>query len=343
MSLSKHEHALTTAGVALSHSPLGVALQKYHPGRRTPHEAPSVSQLARMELNTAPAVRRTLAVLFTANATGFDLRLSNEDRTYIAWVQEVHAFLQAMADRWWGGVNPDIRMLFVDGDEVPPLLWSTSYIPALRISHPPSLDVAGARLGLTNGDLAELSLAWKEARRTAVYEAATAARDKIRRDRPLRNAITVHGASIRARFASAVPTTTTDESARLRRLIAEAYDDVAPDVAATARALRDYNELVQVGLACVLGFAEDLDSLVAVTLDPSIPATCAITRRRLDAHLTLTGREVRPLHLLTPFVLEDDGPLDGIYLATAMSFQLAADKATADVSGFRVRNLEMAS
>jgi hypothetical protein len=287
-------------------------------------------------------VRRTLAVLYTARVTSFDLRLTDEDRAYIAWVEDVRRFLQSVVDRCWDGINADIRKVFVDEDDLPLLVWTSTFIPGLRVSHPPSLLSAARRVGLEGPQLGPLARVWKALVETPAFRDARAGRDLIRRDSHLRATLIGHRARLLTELTRGALGGVAEESRRLATLCSTAYVGADPKVEEAARSLRAYNGLVQACLASLLGYAEDRSPWGPVRLDPDQPATFTYARHRLEVHLTTSDPAAVAMGLLAPFMLSDGGPVDGLYLSTMTSFQVTGSQTLVDVTGFRLRDLELA-
>jgi len=338
MSHSELETALLVAGDAISAGSLGRDLRRFHPGRRGTPER--FSFLAGMELNHPPPIQRTVRILYTAELTGFDLRLSEEDQTYLAWVRDVLLLLQALVDSWWGGINPDLRVLFVDGDDGPPLVLLNTMFPGLRIKRPPSLHRAAAALGLGDSELSALAKASHAARHTPAYKVAMEAAQQVRSDTSLRRVMQGERARLIPEFAPRRGIGIREETARVRGLLDSAYSGAGTRVRLAVRALRAYNELVTACLAFILGYAEADVPQAADEVEAEHPITVDIGPRKFLVHLTFS--QPRSLATGATFTLRDGGPLDGLYLSAGAGFQLVGDRMIVDRYGFRLQELELA-
>ena len=338
MSLSDLETALLAAGRALSTGQLGRDLRRFHPGRRGSRD--HFSFLAAMELNHPPPIQRTIRIIYTASSTGFDLHLSDGDRAYLAWIRDAKTLLQALADSWWGAINPDLRVLFVDGDDAPPIVLLNQMFPGLRARRPPSLRPAAQALGLGDVELSALSEARRAAHHTAVYEGAARIGRQIRADARRRRALQREKDSIMPELALRPMGRRSDEADRLRNLVDSAYSDADDWIQWAARGLRAYNELVHSCLAFLLGYAEDLEPAAAVVVEHEHPVTVEVASREFRVHLTLS----QPGSLATggTFTIQDGGPLDGLYLQIGSWLQATGDRAIIDRQGSRLRDLEVA-
>ncbi len=339
MSITALESAIVAAGNALVTSAFGVHLRSVNPGQRMVGESMRLRWLAAFESSLAPAVRRTLVVLESSRLTGRDLDLDAADLDYIQWVKSVHAFLQAAVDRFWLGIGPDLRMAFVDHDDLPPLPYTSSYIPALRVAHAPDLDTSSRAIGLAEAELSSLSRMWRAARRTPAFDAALAQATYLRR----RDGIRTRMLQLRGLVVTEGRTTQgpsfDDEQERLRRLGDSAYDSAAPEIRTIAKALRDYNELVQHCLALVLGAAERAHQTQPIRLSEE-----AIQADRDGRHfrIRITSGVADPgdFEFAAPFLIDDGGPLDGVYLTTFWRGQLVGRTMIFDVEGVRTREFE---
>lgn len=340
MTLTALEHALVAAGIATRRSPFGRTLQQHHPGRRgnTPDKA--FRWLANFELSLDPAVRRTLATLGAARLTGRDLALDDDDRSHLDWVSTLHRALQAVTDSFWGSIGPDIRALLIDEDDSLPLPFQPTYlIPELRVLHPPTLRTASRAVGMTEPDLAALSSVWREAQRTRTYAAAVAAASEVRRDRGIFRAL----AERRSQAFATVPAPSGLMTTYASAVLAHFGDAYASDqsLVTVAGHLRRYNRLTHASVVAWLGAAEDDRDRAPVELGDS---PIDVLRRRDSLSVRVTVRSnAGPLWLrmTSPFVIDDDGPLDGVYLATGIQVQGFGSASITDLAGDRIRELTM--
>ncbi len=293
-----------------------------------------------MELNHPPAIQRTIRILYTARMSGFDLHLTAEDRAYVAWVLQVDALLRALADGWWGEINPDLRVLFVDGDDAPPITLLNSMFPGLRARRPPPLRQSAQAVGLEDVELSALSRVRRAAHRTSVFRAATQIareiRSNARRRRALQRELDRLGPELEVRGGRSV----FDETERLRELVGSAYVGADAWIRGAVQGLRAYNELVHAGFAFLLGYAEDLDSQAPVVVEGEHPVSVEMSLRAFDVHLTFS----QPNSLVTgaTFTIGDGGPLDGLYWQTGTGFQAAGDLTILDLMGSRISDREIA-
>ena len=173
MNTADLDASLIAAVEAIGAGKFGEDLRRFNPGRRDAGTRSSL--LSGMELNHPPPIQRTVRILFTARLAGMDLRLTDEDRTYLAWVGSAVRLVEALVNSWWGEINPDVRTIFVDGDDAPPLVLINSMFPNSRVRRPASLRLAAATLAMTDRELTALSLAARATRKTEAFAAAVGA------------------------------------------------------------------------------------------------------------------------------------------------------------------------
>ncbi|MGO9179899.1 MAG: hypothetical protein ACLQBX_06455 [Candidatus Limnocylindrales bacterium] len=291
-----------------------------------------------MELNHPPPIQRTLRILYTARHRGFDLKLTQEDQTYVDWVGDAFILLQALADVWWSGINPDLRMLFVDGDDAPSFVLLNTMFPGIRVPHPPALRGAAAKVGLADRELAALVRAAHAAQLTPSFEAALAVARQVRsKDR---GRLAAERARIVSEFSRASIDSLDAERIRLRHVVDSAYEGTDAGVRRFAMRMRAYNGLVTACLAFLLGYLETDTKLQPLSIEEEHPITGDVARRSFHIHLTFTASE----HLggEEPFMIRDGGPLDGLYIQVGAGFQLQGQSLIVDRHGLRMRELEAA-
>ncbi len=339
MSLTPLESAIRAAIAVSGETAFGRDVEAHSPGRRGSGDRVGPNTLAGLELSLGPPIRRTFAVVNAAKQTGRPLRIDQEDREHIAWVEALLAAMQAVADRFWGEIRSDIRQLPVDVDDVVPLPFQPSLaIPGLRAKHPPRLAIAAERAGITDHELQVLREVWQAAQETPAYHAAMEAQENIRADRQLYRSLR----EIRVR--AVIPTPPHNErfveyAARLHREIQSIYERQPIAETRPALALRRYNRLIHAILVAWLAGLEDGPSVPV--LDPGDEAIDAeIVDGVLQAGLTvrLAGGLVLA-RISSPFIVDVESPFDGLYLTTGYRMQMVGSSSAVDVTGFRLRDL----
>jgi len=339
MTYSEFETELLAAAEVLWRGHLGEELRRFHPGRRSAYRDQS-QFLSGMELNHPPAVQRTVRILYTARMAGFDLGLTAADRPYLAWVSSALSLLQSVADGWWGPINPDIRRLFLDGDDMPPITLLNPMFPGLRAPRPLPIRRTARPLGLLDTDLAAFSRVRRASQRTPVFRAAAEIALEIRSDSSRRRALLAERDRRQSDIAIQEGSSVHAEAERLRRLTASLYEDSIPWVRRATTVLRAFNELVHTGLAFLLGYAEEANAHDALTPEAELPITVDASARQFDLHLTLTN--AKSLATGATFRIEDGGPLDGLYIQTGAGIQATGNHVIVDRRGSRIRELELA-
>src|SRR4051812_17539548 len=105
--VSPLEQASLALGEQLRRAEFGQRLQELHPSRRADDR--NFSALAGYEVNSAPAIRRTLQTLFLTELAGEPLSLSDDDRAYIAWITQAWRAIQRIAGRCWVPMRSELR------------------------------------------------------------------------------------------------------------------------------------------------------------------------------------------------------------------------------------------
>lgn len=338
MSISELETTIVVASNALVGSTFGAHLRAVHPGRRMVG-ASRIRWLAAFENSLAPAVRRTLAILESARLTGRDLELDAADHEYIEWVRATHAFLRSAVDRFWHGIAPDLRVAFVDHDDLPPLPFTSTYIPDLRVTRPPDLHASSRPIGITEAELSSLSRVWHAARQTPAFDEALTQASRVRRERGIRTSMLRLKAAVVAEGRNARGPTFDAEQERLRRLGDSAYASASDEIQTIANALRAYNELVQRCLALLLGAAER-DQMTRPLQVSNEPISAELDGRDFQVRMTTRSADPGELEFAAPFLIDDGGPVDGVYWVTSWSIQMLGGTMVFDVEGLRTRELE---
>lgn len=297
------------------------------------------------ELNAGPPVYRTIIVLDAARRTRRDLALSAEDRDYVDWVGTVQVALRTIADRFWGVIRPDIRLLVYDHDSVQVLHSGPAYIPGLRAKPGPSLHTACARVGIGERELSALAACWHAAHATEAYEAARSAATRIQLHDRLRQGLL---AKRDARIAEAESVfregpRLEDAARRLNRIADAAYETNDSEIRAAAEPLRAYHELLQAVLWTLLGFAEQPEGFDR-TLRTGLPRMAVNHRwRHLEAQFTATDNDSFPFpKMWAPFVVEGRALLDGLYICIGYAVHGLGEGGYIDLTGLLLRELEHA-
>jgi hypothetical protein len=318
-------------------------MREAHPGRRSAHDKGVVS-LASHELNAGPPVFRTLIVLDTIARTRQSFALSPDDQRHIASVRDLHIWLRALSDRFWGGVRADVRTLAFDYDNHFLLHSGPPYIPGLRDRPGPAYNTTSSRIGLTEAQKASLSACWHAAHKTDAYAAASAAAARIRLHDSLRRRmverLSVLNARAQAAYAEERPLG--DIARNIGEIREAAYDDADEDVRRAAMQIKAFHELVQHLMWALLGFAEQEPGKIA-TLTVGLPRTSVRHRwRMLDAQFTTSDVDSLGFPQTGgPFQVVGRGPLDGVYVCIGFNAALG-EALTFDVTGRLIRELERA-
>lgn len=338
MTISRLEEAAIAAARSIRRHPFGERLRDHHPQRRTESKFPSLTEFER---TLSPAVRRTLATLLAGDLTGIDLQLDDVDRDHIAYARDLHVALQALADGAWGVIRPDVRMLFVDVDDVLPLPFQgIDAIPQLRMKHPPQFGAVPGSVALTTDDLAAWGALWKSAQQTRAFQRALASAKQLRADRRLYRMLLEHRSSLLESFPTPAGRKLPEYARALEEVARGAYTNVGPRIREHAVALRLYNELVHACFVAVLGWVELLHEPEPITLGNETPIRVVHAWRSQEIHLTVTDPAAAFLPMLSPVLLSAGGPLDGLYLTTAGQYQFSGGSTLADLSAFRLAELE---
>ena len=342
--LSDLERAVVAAGASLNASEFGKAMRLRHPGRRVGPDQPG-TELDRFELNAGPAVYRTFIVLDASDRTHMDLHLSDMEREYVSWVRDVQAALKAIADRFWGTIRPDVRLLVYDHDSVQVLHSGPPYIPGLRSRPGPSLQTSCLRVGIGPQQLAALAGCWHAAHATPCYTSAQAATTRIRLyDRLRRDLISARDSAHEQTQAAFSGQRRLGEVARALNEIADNAYSATPVLAREAAdAIRGYHELIQVVLWALLGLTEQPQDRER-SLDGGLPRVSVEHRwRHLQAQFT-TGRDQSSFFPETsaPFLVQGRGPLDGVYICTEYTLRGFGEGGYVDLKGHLLREFERA-
>jgi len=342
--LSSLERAVVNAGSTLSAGSFGAALRERDPGLRFgPKSGPS--QLAMFELNAGPPVFRTLIVLDAADRTRRDLKLSPEDREYVRWVGYVQVALRTIADRFWGVIRPDIRLLVYDHDNTQVLHSGPPYVPGLRAKPGASLQTACGRVGIGETELSALAGCWHAAHSSDAYAAARGAATRIQLYDRLRHSLQTGLAtlSVQAESAFGAGRTLSDVAKRLNAIADDAYEQSEPEVRVAAEAIRAYHELVQAILWALLGYAEQPPG-EDITLTTGLPRMGVKHRwRHLEAQFTATDRDSFPFPKVSaPFRVDGRGLLDGLYICVGFAVHGLGEGGYVDLTGMLLRELERA-
>lgn len=343
MSLTELESSLVQAVARSRSTEFGAEVARHAPGRRSgsPEKGRPFPSLADLELNAFPPLRRTLALLAVGRLTTREIELDADDRVHVAWVGHVLEAMASIADRFWGEIQAPVRTLFTDADDATPLPFQPTFmLPALRQAHPPGLRGAASQAGIGDEDLRWLSSVWRAARRTAAYRAALEAQQRIRTDgQAFRRLLAARDRTISTRPQ---PSRGEDVSSFAARSLVHfvgpprglrGSDDDA------IRSLRIYNRLVHAALVAWLGGLEHHASLPLVHPGPEA-VSVDVSSGRFSVALTLrssTGPEW--LGVYAPFAIDLDGPLDGLYLATAISIHGVGSFSAVDLAGDRLYEL----
>jgi hypothetical protein len=336
--LSDLECSIRDTAESLRGSSFAQELRDRAPGRRLASgSGPAGIGLADFELNLGIPIQRTIHVLEQARAASYQLRLTEDDREYVRWISVVHQFLRAVGDRFWRGIPESIRSVFFDGDNVP--AFATTFIPALRDPHPPDLRATADQVGLSTADLSRLGEVWGATRSTAAWSDAVQAASEVRKNSNVYRRIRERNRELRSRIWGRPdqPTTVGDYASWIRAAVDETFANDHP----TERRLRAYNHLTQVALECLLGLLEQYpDNSVIRQLTGPI----AVRHFKRDFGVRLIVAQGSFIHPGAPFVIEANGPLDGVYQCTAFSFQgVGSTHSIVDYQGRRLADLEEAS
>lgn len=338
MTTSRLEEAAISAARSIRRHSFGERLREHHPQRRTESRFPSLTEFER---TLSPAVRRTLATLLAGELTGIDLQLDDADREHIAYARDLHVALQALTDGAWGAIRPDVRMLFVDVDDVLPLPFQgIDAIPQLRMKHPPKFNAVPGSVGLATDDLAAWGGLWKSAHRTPAFQRALAAAKQVRADRHLYRMLLEHRSGLLSAFPAPAGRRLPEYARELEELARGAYNNVSSRIREPAVSLRMYNELVHACFVAVLGWVELTREPTAITLGHETPIRVVHAWRNQEIHLTVADPAAAFLPMLSPVLIDTGGPLDGLYLTTAGQYQFNGGSTLADLSAFRLAELE---
>lgn len=326
------EQAALVLGEELRRAQFGQRLQELHPSRRA--DQGSVLSLASYEVNSGPAIRRTLQTLHLTKLAGEPLELSDDDKEYIAWIIQAWRAMQRIAGKCWVPMRSELRTMIVDEDDLGPN--ASHYIPATRVHETgPALKFAGLDSAPVQGAIDALVAA---CRSTHCYRKAVEALSRVEQDPDLRKRVEVRGKRILNQLQPPERMTIHDAENRARFIVRHGYEDAEADVGAVVDAVRAHNELINYLLFAILGLAETAQTFVIG--NESGPIRARRKQRLLWIHFaTFDQQSIFMGHPPAPFVLAGGTPLDGLYMLEGATVRFAG-RGLVDVHARRLRELE---
>jgi len=254
--VSPLEQAAVSLGEELRQAEFGQRLQELHPSRRA-DQAPFGS-LASFEVNSGPAIRRTLQTLHLTQLANEPLTLSDADQAYIAWITDAWRAMQRIAGRCWVPMRSELRTMIVDQDDLGPN--ASHYIPASRVHEPgPALRFAGLESTRVQEAIDALVVA---CRSTPCYQRALECVSRMEQNSDLRTRVDKRRKRIVGELQPPERMTIADADNRARLIVRHGYENADGDVRVVADAVRAHNELVNYLLFALLGFAETSRTVV---------------------------------------------------------------------------------
>lgn len=330
--MSPLEQAALVLGEELRRAQFGQRLQELHPSRRA--DQASFLSLASYEVNSGPAIRRTLQTLHLTKLAGEPLEMSDDDREYIAWVIQAWRAMQRIAGKCWVPMRSELRTMIVDEDDLGPN--ASHYIPATRVHETgPALKFAGLDSTPVQGAIDALVAA---CRSTPCYRTSVDALSRVEEDSDLRKRIDARSKRILGQIQPPERMTIHDAENRARLIVRQGYEDAEADVGAVAHAVRAHNELINYLLFAILGLAETPQTFVVGT--ESGPVRARRNHRLLWVHFaTFDQQSMFMGNPPAPFVLAGETPLDGLYMLEGTTVRFAG-RGLVDVHARRLRELE---
>jgi hypothetical protein len=273
------------------------------------------------ELSFDPAIQRTLggtmAIAMACHSP------PDTESEWFKWNLAAKRAVTRIAAKCWAGIDSQRRLIFVDEDNLQPILGRRNIYDLRSETVGRHLDFEGLSEPEVRNALTTVYMA---ARATPAYEDALRADNDLQRS-PRKLALWAQLAEKGHRGLQATTGLTIQEARQrgLESVIATYADTPVEDIAS---AFRRYNRLVQQIIWSVLGLAEIIPEPFVLT-DPvgtlrCTPATDASPFIRVTS-IKATSVFLRPTH---PIWLETRTPLDGLYLLVGYSMNLAPGAAS---------------
>jgi hypothetical protein len=233
------EEATIALGEALRSVEFGQRLQQWHPSRRSADRP--FGSLASYELNSGPAIRRTLQTLHLTRLAGETLQLSGRDQEYVLWIERALLAIQRIAGRCWVPIPARIRTLVVDEDDLGPN--ASHYIPASR-EHQLGPALRFAKLDTPQVE-EMIDRVAASCRDTPCHRDAAELAEHVGANPDLMQRLNAHRARTLEQLNFGEKLTIGEADERGRAVVRAAYDHADKDVTEVARAFRALNELIQ--------------------------------------------------------------------------------------------------
>ena len=254
-----------------------------------------------------PAVHRAFAT--EAAIATMDRSRQGPPSEWLEWNMAAKRAMTRVSAKCWAGIDADRRAVFIDEDNLDPVLGMTTFFDLRSDTPGRHLDFEGlAEPGVADA----LKRIFRAARATPAYSAARRA-DRCLGASPrllLRWAQLAEKGHLELRSSNG---RTVDQARRHgRELVRTLYG--GSSVQAIAESFRSYNRLVQHIVWCILGIAED-------ALDPPVVTNsigtvqCSSDRDGYpQIHLTTVGDQVVFPQPTYPLWLQLGTPLDGLHV-----------------------------
>ena len=291
------------------------------PDTSMPHPT---EQVMHWELSFDPAIQRAIA---GGLADSMFQKVNVVDTDWITWNRAALRAISRVAAKCWSGVDPQIRMAFVDVDNCHPM-WNMGVLVDLRSDSPgPWLKFEGLDGPDVRPYLAEI---WTAARRTPTYDAAVDAARHLERDRSLMVGFAEQTQAGIEALNQALRTETIGEGARRgRQIVRDIYAGTA--VEPIVDALRRHNHLVQEICAAIIGLAEELQPTTITTTIGAIRCTFEEDGGPC-IRLTALDDFVAATRLTHPVLLDVGVPVDGLYTVLGYGLSFAQTRGFVDLS-----------
>jgi hypothetical protein len=329
--VSPLENAAQALGEAMRAAEFGQRLQAYHPSTRGGDM--SLDSLRAYEVNSGPAIRRTLQTLSMAKAAGEQLTLTDEDRVYIEWVGRALLAVQRIAGRCWAPTRPELRTLVIDEDDLGP--GGSAYLSKTREFTPgPALRFAGLDSPPVVSAIDSLV---ECCRATPCFEAAREQLVRLESNRALRDRLVRMRQGVVRRIAPQPGMRVGEVQSRAHSIVLAAYEDADPETLVLANAVRGYNQLINYVVWALLGFAEH--GTTTYFGPGSGPVRVRRYHRLFWIHFATWDLDDFPGNPPVPVVLQTGTPVDGLYILEGSLFMFSG-RELVDVHARRIRDLE---
>jgi len=270
-------------------------------------------ELVNWELSSDPAIQRTATAQVYMDISKEPLPPGSDG--WLEWTAKASLAIRRMAAKCWAGTPSDVRMIFIDSDNVMPpglhgeiaeLRFDQRGIPALKFA------------GLDSPPVREaIDCMCRSVRSSSLALKARDAAKTIQQNPAFLLRLALVARELSPSFLTINAGETGEQAfARMRTTAFRAYDDF-PDLRDLVLVLRSFNKLVTRVIWTVLGVAELFEPPhIAITSSP-----VQIESKGGRRHLVITtGSYIAPLLRTTHPVWIDSGtPIDGLYFVNRLT------------------------